>query len=74
MNLLRFEAKRLLTRGIKLDATVVPPPPKQPALLGAANRMRTLDNPLAFTVYGVAFNGARRARGVQVDSLATATP
>ena len=24
-------------------------------------------------VYGVAFNGARRARGVQVDPLATAT-
>ena len=30
-------------------------------------------NPHAFTVHGVAFNGARRARGVQVDPLATAT-
>ena len=69
---LTFFTDKIWVFGTKSDASVVFFP-QQPALLGVANCMKTLDNPHEFTVHGVAFNGARRARGVQVDLLAIAT-
>ena len=69
---LTFFTDKIWVFGTKSDANVVFFP-QQPALLGATNWIKTLDNPHAFTVHGVAFNGARRARGVQVDPLATTT-